>query len=442
MKFNSMQHSKLKKLTTLSDKDVDALSVVSGSDDNLVGLSDGSTEDASKPRRRRRSNAQLLRDVLCPFNRCEKCYASKHALQLHIRNKHLNVSSAKMGGRTDDIDNLSLNQSSNMARERPMFSSSMDFEPNLVKSRTKYASQPTSRSSMPYRSVGSVPTMMNSPRSSASFPTPAPAGFRNFSLPRTNNNLTSASLESFTRNCPEPSPLSSISDDQIMSLLSEILSAPSSQSNTLPIPAPSVEEEPMVVENFLDDIFAQSDTRLETTKPSVPYALPNPQTYQPQVYQAPPPTVHHLAPPATVHHLAPPVSQFRSVPSVSMDEFNVQDFKTINSNFAEVQFRRNNSLPDLQDMSIGDHLTAQEHPSERRLSASIFQQKAMLSQQSVQNRQVHNFNTRLPLVPESPLTRDITGNQPSWATLDSTLLVNTQQTPSYSHFGTGPNPIA
>jgi hypothetical protein len=38
--------------------------------------------------RRRRAFSELKRDINCPYHKCDRVYASKHALNLHIRIKH------------------------------------------------------------------------------------------------------------------------------------------------------------------------------------------------------------------------------------------------------------------------------------------------------------------------------------------------------------------
>lgn len=41
-----------------------------------------------KKKRHRRTHSELDRSIICPFPECGRCYASKHALHLHMKNKH------------------------------------------------------------------------------------------------------------------------------------------------------------------------------------------------------------------------------------------------------------------------------------------------------------------------------------------------------------------
>lgn len=50
--------------------------------------SNQSQESIDKKKRHRRTHSELTRDVVCPYSDCNRCYASKHALQLHMKNKH------------------------------------------------------------------------------------------------------------------------------------------------------------------------------------------------------------------------------------------------------------------------------------------------------------------------------------------------------------------
>lgn len=69
--------------------------------------------------RRRRAFSELKRDISCPYDKCDRVYASKHALNLHVRIKH----------NCDNSDTISLDSSD--SRDSGLYSprSSLDVTP-------------------------------------------------------------------------------------------------------------------------------------------------------------------------------------------------------------------------------------------------------------------------------------------------------------------------
>ena len=68
---------------TSADPTTPGVTTTAGSDDGTAG-----SDEQPKKVRRRRTFAELRRDVLCPFPGCERVYASTHSLQQHFRLKH------------------------------------------------------------------------------------------------------------------------------------------------------------------------------------------------------------------------------------------------------------------------------------------------------------------------------------------------------------------
>lgn len=76
-----------------------------------LGEEDANSEDSSQKKRHRRTHSELSRDIVCPFPDCGRCYASKHALHLHLKNKHGWVGAKKavgaaVAGSSDELNGI------------------------------------------------------------------------------------------------------------------------------------------------------------------------------------------------------------------------------------------------------------------------------------------------------------------------------------------------
>eukprot|EP00124_Ichthyophonus_hoferi_P001988 Ihof_evm10s121 gene=Ihof_evmTU10s121 len=54
-------------------------------DEDEEGEEGGDSKERNKKKRKRRPYSELNRNIVCPLLECQRCYASKHALQLHMK---------------------------------------------------------------------------------------------------------------------------------------------------------------------------------------------------------------------------------------------------------------------------------------------------------------------------------------------------------------------
>lgn len=72
---------------------------------------DANSEESNQKKRHRRTHSELSRDIVCPFPDCGRCYASKHALHLHLKNKHgwvgaKKTATAAVVGSSDELNGI------------------------------------------------------------------------------------------------------------------------------------------------------------------------------------------------------------------------------------------------------------------------------------------------------------------------------------------------